>query len=82
MDNTISTSQGNPHSSDQKTEKATDLCIKMHHNAPPQAKAMAWKTNLPVFDCLKLSIYTIKAHMAQNYGVLFKKKKNSCVLCD
>lgn len=37
--------------SDQKTEKATDLCIKMHHKAPKQVNAMAWKPNLPAFDC-------------------------------
>lgn len=51
--------------SDQKTEKATDLCIITCHIAPVQVNAMAWKTNLlPAFDCLKLSIYAIKAHMA------------------
>lgn len=37
----------------------------MRHNAPTQVNALAWKTNLlPAFDCFKLSIYTIKAHMA------------------
>lgn len=64
--------------SDQKTEKATDLCIKMRHNAPTQVNAMDWKPNLPALDSLKQSIYAIKAHMVPNYVFL----KKGGVVCD